>query len=43
VRAGRTLTVPLAEVFALEGGRETLVLLMTATNMTLRGRPGLAD
>ncbi len=43
VKAGRTLTVSLAEVFALEGGREKLVLLMTATNMAVRGRPGLTD
>jgi len=43
VKAGRTLTVSMAEVFALEGGREKLVLLMTATNMTLRDRPGLVD
>ncbi len=41
VKAGRTLTVSLAEVVALEGGREKLVLLMTATNMALRDRPGL--
>jgi len=43
VKAVRTLTVSMAEVFALEGGREKLVLLMTATNMTLRDRPGLVD
>ncbi len=43
VKAGRTLTVSMAEVFALEGGREKLVLLMTASNMALRDRPGLAD
>ena len=43
VKAGRTLTVSLAEVFALKDGLEQLVLLMTATNMALRGRPGLID
>ncbi len=43
VKAGRTLTVSLAEVFAVERGREKLVLLMTATNMALRDRPGLKD
>src|SRR5512143_2000838 len=43
VKAGRTLTVCMSEVFALEGGREKLVLLMTASNMALRDRPGLAD
>jgi uncharacterized protein (TIGR00369 family) len=43
VKAGRTLTVSLAEVFALQGGREKLVLLMTATNMAVRDRPGLVD
>lgn len=43
VRPGRTLTVSLAEVFALRAGREKLVLLMTATNMAVRDRPGLAD
>lgn len=43
VKAGRTLTVSLAEVFAEDGAGETLVALMTATNMTVRDRPGLAD
>lgn len=43
VKAGRTLTVSLAEVFALEPGREELVLLMTATNMALRDSARLAD
>ncbi len=43
VKAGRTLTVSMAEVFAQDGGKEKLVALMTASNMTLREREGLAD
>jgi uncharacterized protein (TIGR00369 family) len=43
VKAGRTLTVSMAEVFARDGSVEKLVALMTATNMTVRDRPDLAD
>jgi uncharacterized protein (TIGR00369 family) len=43
VKAGRTLTVSMAEVFARSAGKEKLVALMVATNMTLAGRAGMAD
>lgn len=43
VKAGRTLTVSMAEVFARAGGAEKLVALLVATNMTLLDRPDLAD
>lgn len=43
VKAGRTLTVSIAEVFAVDGGKEKLVALMVASNMAVRDRPGLAD
>ena len=41
VKAGKTLTVSIGEVFAVGGAEEKLVLLMVATNMTLRDRAGL--
>ena len=43
VKAGRTLTVAQTEVFAEEGGRETLIALLTATMMTVEGREGVSD
>ena len=43
LRAGRTLTVCAGEVRALQDGAETLVAVMQATMMAVRGRPGLAD
>jgi uncharacterized protein (TIGR00369 family) len=43
VKAGKTLTVSMGEVFAVNHGEEKLILLMVATNMTVRDRPGLAD
>ncbi len=43
VKAGRTLTVAQTEVFAEEGGRETLIALLTATMMTVAGREGVSD
>jgi uncharacterized protein (TIGR00369 family) len=43
VKAGKTLTVSMAEVFARSGGKEKLVALLVATNMTLLDRPDLAD
>ena len=43
VKAGKTLTVSIGEVFAVKGGEERLILLMVATNMTVRDRPGLTD
>jgi uncharacterized protein (TIGR00369 family) len=41
VRAGRTITVCQAEVVAVEGERREPVAAMTATMMTVLGRPGL--
>jgi acyl-coenzyme A thioesterase PaaI-like protein len=43
LKTGRTLTVCVADVFALRGGEEKLVLTMLATIMTVRDRPGLVD
>jgi uncharacterized protein (TIGR00369 family) len=41
VRAGRTLTICQADVFAVAGERETAVALMTATIMNVKGRAGV--
>jgi uncharacterized protein (TIGR00369 family) len=41
VRAGRTLTVCQADVFAVADERETAVALMTATIMNVKGRAGV--
>jgi uncharacterized protein (TIGR00369 family) len=43
VKAGRTLTLAMAEVFAVSGGTEKLCAMMTATCMTIAGRDGIAD
>ena len=43
VKAGRTLTLAQAEVFAETAGKEKLVALLTATLMTVEGRDGVAD
>jgi uncharacterized protein (TIGR00369 family) len=43
LKAGRTITVCSGEVVALRGRAERLVATMTATMMTVRERPGLAD
>ncbi len=43
VKAGRTLTLVQAEVFAESGGEEKLVALMTATLMSIEGRDGIRD
>jgi uncharacterized protein (TIGR00369 family) len=43
LKAGRTLTVCSADVFAVRGGEEKLVVTMLATIMTVRDRPGLVD
>lgn len=43
VRAGRTLTVAQAEVFAVTGGEERLIALLTATMTTVEGRDGITD
>ena len=41
LRAGRTLTVCQADVFAVAGEKEITVALMTATIMNVKGRPGV--
>lgn len=43
IKAGRTLTLAQAEVFAEAGGEEKLVAFLTATLMTIEGREGVAD
>ena len=43
VKAGRTLTLAQAEVFAENGGQEKLIALLTATLMAVKGRDGIAD
>lgn len=43
VKAGRTLTLAVAEVFAVAGGVPKLCAMMTATCMTMAGREGIAD
>ncbi|MCF4128512.1 PaaI family thioesterase [Methylobacterium sp. SyP6R] len=43
VKAGRTLTLAQAEVFAENDGRERLVAMLTATLMAVQGRDGIGD
>ena len=43
VRAGRTLIATSGDVFAVDGGRETHVLTMLGTVMTVKNRSGLSD
>lgn len=43
VKAGRTLTLALAEVFAVTDGTPKLCAMMTATCMTIAGRDGVSD
>ena len=43
VKAGRTLTLAQAEVFAVTGGQEKLIALLTATLMAVKGRDGISD
>jgi uncharacterized protein (TIGR00369 family) len=43
VKSGRTLTLALSEVFAVNGGQEKLIALLTATLMSIEGRDGIAD
>ncbi|WP_375461191.1 PaaI family thioesterase [uncultured Enterovirga sp.] len=43
VKAGRTLTLAQAEVFAESGGEEKLIALLTATLMAIQGRDGIVD
>lgn len=43
VKAGRTLTLAQAEVFAESGGQARLVALLTATLMAIEARDGIVD
>lgn len=43
VKAGRTLTLAQAEVFAVTGGQEKLVAMLTATLMSIKDRDGVSD
>lgn len=43
VKAGRTLTLAMAEVFAEANGASKLCAMMTATCMTIAGRDGVSD
>jgi uncharacterized protein (TIGR00369 family) len=43
IKAGRTLTLTEARIFALAEGKERLCAHMTATIMTVQGRAGIAD
>nr|WP_294511017.1 PaaI family thioesterase [uncultured Rhodopila sp.] len=43
VKAGRTLTLSQAEVFAVNAGREKLIALLTATLMAIEGREDVTD
>jgi uncharacterized protein (TIGR00369 family) len=43
VKAGRTLTLAQAEVFAESEGQEKLVAFLTATLMNVEGREGISD
>lgn len=43
IKAGRTLTLARAEVFAEQSGSSKLVAYLTATLMAVEGRDGVAD
>jgi uncharacterized protein (TIGR00369 family) len=43
IKAGRTLTLAMAEVFAISGGTPKLCAMLTATCMTIAGREGVSD
>ena len=43
VKAGRTLTLAQAEVFASTDGQEKLIALLTATLMAVKGRDDVSD
>jgi uncharacterized protein (TIGR00369 family) len=43
VKAGRTLTLSQAEVFAVTRGREKLIAFLTATVMAIEGRGDVTD
>jgi acyl-coenzyme A thioesterase PaaI-like protein len=43
VKAGRTLTLAQTKVFAINGGQEKLIALLTATLMAIKGRDDVSD
>lgn len=43
VKLGRTLTLAQTEVFAVSGGQERLIALLTATMMAIEDRAGIKD
>lgn len=43
IKAGRTLTLAQAEVFAETGSQSKLVAVLTSTLMTIEGREGVCD
>jgi acyl-coenzyme A thioesterase PaaI-like protein len=43
VKAGRTLILAQAEVFAKTGGQEKLIALLTGTYMVVKERDGISD
>lgn len=43
VKAGRTLTLAMTEIFAISAGAEKLCALLTATLMRIEGRDGVAN
>ncbi|MGL4728529.1 MAG: PaaI family thioesterase [Bosea sp. (in: a-proteobacteria)] len=43
IKAGRTLTVALAEVHAEADGKRRLIAMLTASMMTITGRDGVSD
>ncbi len=43
LKPGRTLTLAMAEVFAVSGGKPKLCAVMTATIMAIAGREGVSD
>ena len=43
IKAGRTLTLAMAEVFVISGGTPKLCAMLTATCMTIAGREGVSD
>ena len=43
IKAGRTLTLAQADVFAIHEGREKQIALLTATLMTVVGREGVSS
>lgn len=43
IKAGRTLTLAMAEVFAVTAGKPKLCAMLTATLMTIAAREGVSD